>query len=245
MSAHQPPLEYEGESLHIPTSVAVILDGNKRWAEERGLSAREGHRKGTENIQPIIRAFGSCGVQYLTLYAFSTENWKRPKKEVRDLMKIFSGAFDKHLQPIHEAGIRLVHIGSRKGISRSIRKKIDNATRLTQNNTKMTLCLAFNYGGRAEIVNAVRQIAKQDIDPQDIDEDTIQRHLWTHNIPDPDLLIRTGNEQRTSNFLVWQIAGSETIFLKKYWPDFTPEDVQTVLAEYSRRVTTCKGTAMQ
>ena len=219
----------------IPCHVAVIMDGNGRWAAQRGLRPTDGHRAGTENIRAAIESFGERGVRYLTLFAFSTENWSRPRPEVRGLMRILSSTIDREVQPLHEAGVQLRYIGRLDALSDHLRRKIDQAVTLTANNTKMTVCIAFNYGGRAELVDAVRRIAADGIPPGDIDEALINRYLYTGGMPDPDLIIRTGGDQRLSNFLLWQAAYAEYVFSPTWWPDFCAADVDAALDAYARR----------
>ena len=218
-----------------PCHVAVIMDGNGRWAAQRGLRPTDGHRAGTENIRAAIESFGQRGIRYLTLFAFSTENWRRPRPEIRGLMRILSSTIDREVQPLHEAGVQLRYIGRIDALSDHLRRKIDQAVALTANNTKMTVCIAFNYGGRAELVDAVRRIAADGIPPDDIDEALIDRYLYTGGMPDPDLIIRTGGDQRLSNFLLWQAAYAEYVFSPTWWPDFCAADVDAALDAYARR----------
>ena len=219
----------------LPQHVAVIMDGNGRWAAQRGLRPTDGHRAGTENIRSAIEAFAERGIRYLTLFAFSTENWSRPRPEVRGLMRILSSTIDREVQPLHEAGVQLRYIGRIDALSAPLRRKIDAAVARTRRNTRMTVCVAFNYGGRAELVDAVRRIAADGIAPQQIDEALIDRYLYTGDMPDPDLIIRTGGDQRISNFLLWQAAYAEYVFTPTWWPDFGAEDVDAALAAYARR----------
>ncbi|MYE38021.1 MAG: di-trans,poly-cis-decaprenylcistransferase [Candidatus Spechtbacteria bacterium SB0662_bin_43] len=221
-----------------PRHVAVIMDGNGRWAKQRGLRAQDGHRAGTENIRTIIETFAKHGVQYLTLYAFSTENWKRSKREIDGLMRILGRSFDREVYPLHRANVRLRHIGKLEKLPTPLRNQVEKSVRLTRNNTGMTVCLAFDYGGRAEIVDAVRSIVNAQIPVHNITEQTVENHLYTHGIPDPDLVIRTGGEKRVSNFLLWQSAYAEYIFYNIYWPEFNERHVQQALAEYAHRTRT-------
>lgn len=223
---------------NVPHHVAVIMDGNGRWAQQRGLRIQDGHRAGTENIRTVIETFARCGVHYLTLYAFSTENWKRPKYEIEALMRILGRSFDREVQPLHKANVRLRHIGKIENLPKSLQKQVEKAVHLTRNNTGLTVCLAFDYGSRTEIVDAVRSIVNARIPARDITEETVQNYLYTHDIPDPDLIIRTGGEKRTSNFLLWQSAYAEYIFINIYWPEFTERHVHQCLDEYARRART-------
>ena len=219
------------------------MDANGRWAEERGLSRHAGHRAGTENIRKVIRAFGERGVQTLTLFAFSTENWRRPRPEIRALMGTLSRTIKREVQPLHEAGVRLRYIGRLDMLRPALRHQIESAVTLTQGNTEMNVCIAFNYGGRAEVVDAVRRIVAEGVPPEDIDEALISRYLYTSGLPDPDLVIRTGGDIRLSNFLIWQGAYAEYHFTPTYWPDFGEADVEAALASYARRVRKFGGLA--
>ena len=219
----------------LPCHVAVIMDGNGRWAAQRGLRPTDGHRAGTENIRAAIEAFAERGVQCLTLFAFSTENWKRPRPEVRGLMRILSATIDREVQPLHEAGIQLRYIGRIDALSDALRRKIEAAIALTSSNDQMTVCVAFNYGGRAELVDAVRRIVADGVHPEQISERTLSDYLYTCDLPDPDLIIRTGGETRISNFLLWQAAYAEYVFSDTYWPDFCEDDVDRALAAYAQR----------
>ncbi len=219
----------------IPHHVAVIMDGNGRWAAQRGLRPTDGHRAGTENIRDAIEAFAERGVRYLTLFAFSTENWNRPRPEVRGLMRILSSTIDREIQPLHEAGIRLRYIGRIDALESRLRRKINEAIELTRHNERMTVCVAFNYGSRAELVDAVRQLVAEGVAPDDVSERLISDHLYTRDLPDPDLIIRTGGDQRISNFLLWQAAYAEYVFSDTYWPEFGERDVDQALAAYAQR----------
>jgi len=233
------PLKANGVHLvdptEIPHHVAVIMDGNGRWAAQRGLRPTEGHRAGTENIRAAIEAFAERGVRCLTLFAFSTENWKRPRPEVRGLMRILSSTIDREVQPLHEAGVRLRYIGQLDALDARLRRKIDSAIELTRDNERMTVCVAFNYGSRAELVDAVRRMVADGIHPEDVTERKLSDYLYTRELPDPDLIIRTGGDQRVSNFLLWQAAYAEYVFSDTYWPDFCEQDVDAALAAYAQR----------
>ncbi len=230
----QPP-KPTPDLTNVPTHVAVIMDGNGRWAQQRHLPVLAGHRAGTENIQRIIQAFGESGVRYVTIYAFSTENWSRPTPEIRGLFSILEEVIGRETKPLHEAGVQLRHIGSKEGIPPSLQEAILESIAQTQHNDRMVLSLAFNYGGRQELVRAVQQIAAQGLAPEAIDEAAIQRNLYTSDLPDPDLIIRTAGEMRLSNFLIWQTAYAEYYASPVFWPDFGPEHVHAALADYSRR----------
>jgi len=220
---------------HIPQHVAIIMDGNGRWARERGLPRLAGHRAGTENIRRVIRCFADYGVKYITLYAFSTENWSRPRREVEGLMSILEESIDRETQSLKQEGVRIVHLGSGEGFSDTLKQKVQRALDLTRDNDRVTLCLAYNYGGRAEIAEAVKRILQDGVRPDDVDEELISRHLYTAGLPDPDLIIRTGGEMRLSNFLIWQAAYSEYYSTPALWPDFGSEEVERALVAYSER----------
>jgi undecaprenyl diphosphate synthase len=211
------------------------MDGNGRWANERGLPRLAGHKAGGENIRPVVKAFADHGVRYLTLYAFSTENWNRARVEVAGLLGLLGRKIDQETQAFHQENIRLVHLGRLDRLSQRMSQKVKGAVELTKNNTGLTLCLAFDYGGRDEILQAARRIASAGIPGGSIDESAFARYLYSADIPDPDLLIRTGGESRLSNFLLWQAAYSELYFTPVLWPDFGPKDVQEALSEYRHR----------
>ena len=223
------------QANYLPQHVAIIMDGNGRWAKERGLPRLAGHEAGGRNIRPVVKIFADYGVKYLTLYAFSTENWNRPRIEVAGLLSLLARKVDQETQAFHRENIRLVHLGRLDRLSRKLREKVKAAVELTKNNTGLTLCLAFDYGGRDEIVQAARHIANAGIPADNIDESVFASYLYTPDIPDPDLLIRTGGESRISNFLLWQAAYSELYFTPVLWPDFGPKDIEEALAEYKRR----------
>ena len=219
----------------VPTHVAIIMDGNGRWARERGLPRMAGHRAGTESIRRVIERFADYGVQCLTLYAFSTENWARPKAEVSGLMRILSHVIKRETSNFHKEGIRLRHIGRLDGLSPKLRQQVSAAIELTKDNQRMTVCIAFNYGGRTEILDAVRRVMANGIDPQALDETSFARYLYTADIPDPDLIIRTAGEMRVSNFLLWQGAYAEFHSIPIYWPDFDCSHIDEALLAYSQR----------
>ena len=227
------PGKPEAESL--PTHVAIIMDGNGRWAKERGLSRQAGHRAGTENIRRIIRYLRERGVPYLTLFAFSTENWSRPRPEVRALMLLVGRVIKREIAELHERGVKLVHLGRLDNLSSGLRKQVLAAMELTKDNREMTVAIAFDYGGRAEIVEAVRRIVADGLAPEQIDESVFASYLYTAGLPDPDLIIRTAGEMRLSNFLIWQAAYAEYYATPAYWPDFGPENLEKALQVYGRR----------
>jgi len=219
----------------IPTHVAIIMDGNGRWAQERGLPRLAGHRAGTENLREIIEACAEFGIKYLTIYAFSTENWKRPSEEIQGLMKIFTTILDRELKNLHKNGVQLRHLGNLDRIDDELQIKVKEAINLTKDNQTLILNIAFNYGGRDEILQAVKQLITDGPDPDELDADLFAKYLYTANSPDPDLIIRTSGEFRCSNFLIWQAAYSEWYFTKTYWPDFNREDLHLALVEFNER----------
>ena len=219
----------------VPTHVAIIMDGNGRWARERHLPRLAGHRAGVENLRRVLRASADFGIDYLTIYAFSTENWERPSIEVRGLMNILDDVIDRELVEMHENGVQLRHIGRLEGLRPELQEKVRHAVELTKDNTNLVLNVAWNYGGRDEIIHAVQGMIEDGVDPADIDEDLIHQYLFTSDSPDPDLVIRTSGEMRVSNFLIWQSAYSEWIFPDTLWPDFGPEELRAALWDYARR----------
>ena len=223
------------QTNYPPQHVAIIMDGNGRWAKKRHLPRIAGHNAGGDNIRPVVKIFANYGVKYLTLYMFSTENWNRPRLEVAGLLSLLAKKIDQETQAFHQDNIRLVHLGRLDRLSQKLRKKVQAAVELTKNNTGLTLCLAFDYGGRDEIVQAARRIASAGIPGDNIDESVLARYLYLSDIPDPDLVIRTGGESRLSNFLLWQTAYSELNFTPVLWPDFGRKDVEEALSEYKRR----------
>jgi len=223
------------QTNYPPQHVAIIMDGNGRWAKKRHLPRIAGHNAGGDNIRPVVKIFANYGVKYLTLYMFSTENWNRPRLEVAGLLSLLAKKIDQETQAFHQDNIRLVHLGRLDRLSQKLRKKVQAAVELTRNNTGLTLCLAFDYGGRDEIVQAARRIASAGIPGDNIDESVLARYLYLSDIPNPDLVIRTGGESRLSNFLLWQTAYSELYFTPVLWPDFGHKDVEEALSEYKRR----------
>ncbi len=220
----------------VPRHVAIIMDGNGRWARQRGLPRLAGHRAGTENIRRIVESCIRHGVQHLSLYAFSTENWNRPEDEVMGLMSILGEVIERETPKLHAEGVRICHFGRLEGLNASLCKAIQGATKKTQHNTRLTLNVCYNYGGRLEIVDAVRQIVAQGIPAEQITEELINRHLYSNGAPDPDLIIRTAGEQRLSNFLIWQAAYSEYWFTPMYWPDFGKDEFRQALVDYGSRL---------
>jgi undecaprenyl diphosphate synthase len=219
----------------IPTHVAIIMDGNGRWARARGLPRLAGHRAGTENLRRVIEACGEFGIKYLTIYAFSTENWGRPQEEVRGLMSIVEEVIDKELNELHRKGVRLRHIGRLEGLEPALQRKVLQAIELTRENQRLVLNVAFNYGGRAEIVNAIREMVADGVRPEQVDETLVNRYLYTADCPDPDLIIRTSGELRVSNFLIWQGAYSEWYITPTFWPDFGRDQLLAALREFAQR----------
>ncbi|MCY3780320.1 MAG: isoprenyl transferase [Chloroflexi bacterium] len=219
----------------VPTHVAIIMDGNGRWARQRGLPRSEGHRQGTDNLRQIIRAAVEFGVSIMTIYAFSTENWSRPRREVMLLMRILEMVIDRELQELHEEGVQIRHIGELDGIANRLARKVQDACEYTRHNQRLILNVAFNYGGRDEIVHAVQNIVRDGIPAQEISEATISDYIYTSDLPDPDLIIRTSGEFRLSNFLIWQGAYSEIYTTETYWPAFDRAEFHKALAEYGNR----------
>lgn len=223
----------------VPAHIAIIMDGNRRWARQRNLDIKLGHKKGAENLEEIAKYCNKIGIKYLTVYAFSTENWKRTKEEVGALMLLLQNYLDIFAKTADSENMIIKMLGNRDGLSDGLLKKIDNVVEKTKNNTGLTLNVAFNYGGRDEIVNATKSIAKQvkngEINIEDINEQLLSNNLYTQNIPDPDLMIRTSGEIRTSNFLPWQLVYSEFYFTEKLWPDFSTEELDKAILEYNKR----------
>jgi len=228
-------IEKENSSGKIPRHIAIIMDGNGRWALSRGLPRLAGHRAGTENLRRLIEACVEFGIQYLTLYAFSTENWGRPVEEVRGLMRILEDVIDRELKELHQEGVQLRHIGRLDRIKPSLKRKVLEAIEMTRNNQRLTLNIAFNYGGRDEIVWAIRKIIADGVSPEGVTSELVSQYLFTAGVPDPDLIIRTSGELRGSNFLIWQGAYAEWYFTPVYWPDFGKEELRAALDEYSQR----------
>jgi undecaprenyl diphosphate synthase len=221
--------------MTVPEHIAIIMDGNGRWARKRALPRVAGHRAGTENIRRIVRECHEQGVRYLTLYAFSTENWNRPTLEVRGLMTIMAEFIDRETDVLHREGVCIRHLGSMEGIANRLQGKVRNAVELTSENTGLTLAVAFNYGGRADIVQAVRELVAAGVPAEMITEQTISDHLYTRGMPDPDLIIRTGGEFRLSNFLIWQAAYSEYYITATFWPDFDTDELREAIHAFGQR----------
>jgi undecaprenyl diphosphate synthase len=219
----------------IPRHVAMIMDGNGRWAIARGLPRLAGHKAGTENLRRVIRASVEFGVKYLTIYAFSTENWGRPPEEVQGLMYILQDVIDRELGELNKEGVQLRHIGRLERLDPRIQKKVLHAIDLTKNNDRLILNVAFNYGGRDEIINAIQKIMKDQIPPENVTDELVSRYLFTAGVPDPDLIIRTSGELRVSNFLIWQAAYSEWYITPTFWPDFDREEYGRALEDFANR----------
>lgn len=220
--------------LKIPTHIAIIMDGNGRWATARGLPRMEGHRAGTENLRPMIKACVEFGVKYLTLYAFSTENWGRPREEVNGLLAILESVIDRELKELNAEGVRIVHVGRLDAMPKKVREKVRHSMEVTRSNERLILNIAWNYGGRDEIVYALQNIIREGIPADEVTEDVVTQHLFTR-CPDPDLIIRTSGEIRVSNFLLWQSAYSEWYFTPTLWPDFDKEELKKAIEEFSQR----------
>lgn len=229
----KPPLKIPTDRL--PRHVAMIMDGNGRWALSRGLPRLAGHKAGTENLRRVIRASVEFGIKYLTIYAFSTENWGRPPEEVKGLLYILEDVIDKELDELNKEGVQLRHIGRLERLAPSLQEKVLYAIELTKNNDRLILNVAFNYGGRDEIVNAIQNIMKDGIPPEEVTDELVSRYLYTVGVPDPDLIIRTSGELRVSNFLIWQAAYSEWYVTPTYWPDFNKEEYQLALETFAGR----------
>lgn len=215
--------------------VAIIMDGNGRWAEDKGLSRAEGHIAGTQNIRRVVRQLIVNNIQYVTLYAFSTENWDRPVDEVDSLLQILSDSIVNETTEMNDEGVRIRHLGRIDRLPVRVQKAIEESVDLTSQNTVINLNVAFDYGGRDEIVQAVRRIVQSTVNPDDITEDTLSSELYTSGMPDPDFIIRTAGEMRISNFMIWQASYSEYYSSPVYWPDFDELELDNALSEYSRR----------
>ena len=219
----------------MPVHVAIIMDGNGRWAQKRGLPRLDGHRVGVDSIQKILKTLSQKGVQYVTLYAFSTENWNRPEEEVTGILEILQYALRVQTEALHENNVRIVHIGKQDRLSLQLREEVAHAEQLTRGNSGITLNVAFDYGGRDEILAAVKKIIRDGIPEDQVDEALFQSYLFTGHSPDPDLIIRTGGEMRISNFLLWQSAYSEYYHTPTLWPDLESDEIERVLEDYSTR----------
>jgi undecaprenyl diphosphate synthase len=220
----------------IPAHVGVVMDGNGRWAQKRGLKRTEGHAAGEEALFDTVEGALDLGLKWLTVYAFSTENWKRPPDEVRYLMGFNESILTRRRDELHERGVRIRFAGRRDWrVPKRLLKRMDEALEQTKRNKAMTLTIAFNYGGRAEIVDAVRELVAEGVKPGDVDEKAIRKHLYDPSMPDPDLMVRTSGEYRISNFLLWELAYSELVFTEVLWPDFRREDLFEAVREFQRR----------
>jgi undecaprenyl diphosphate synthase len=213
----------------------MIMDGNGRWALSRGLPRMAGHKAGTENLRRVIRATAEFGIKYLTIYAFSTENWGRPPEEVRGLLTILEDVIDRELNELHKEGVQLRHLGRLEQLSPMLQEKVLDAVELTKNNDRLILNIAWNYGGRDEIVQAIQRMMKDGVESDKVTDELVSQYLYTAGVPDPDLIIRTSGELRISNFLIWQAAYSEWYVTPTYWPDFDKEEYRRALETYGQR----------
>ena len=224
---------------NLPAHIAIIMDGNRRWAKAQGKPASFGHKEGAKTLENIVRYANKIGIKYITVYAFSTENWKRTTEEVTALMTLFQSYLDYYAKKADSENIRVKIIGSREGLSEKMKESIENCMERTKNNTGVTFSIALNYGGREELVHAIKEIAKNvkedKLEIENINEETINSNLYTNYAPDPDLLIRRSGEISLSNFLPWQLVYSEFVFVDKNWPDFKEEDLNLAIEEYQKR----------
>lgn len=220
---------------NIPTHIAIIMDGNGRWAQSRNMPRLEGHRAGTENLRRIIKSSVDLGVKHLTVYAFSTENWGRPRDEVNGLLTLLESVIDKELNELNAQGVRIMHLGRLEALPAKVRKKVQKAVEITSNNSRLVVNIAWNYGGRDEIVYAIQRIIQEGIPAEEVTEEVVSQHLYTCCSPDPDLIIRTSGEMRTSNFLLWQSAYSEWYITPTLWPDFDKEEYIKAIDAYGLR----------
>lgn len=228
-------MTFDLTGLRIPYHVGIIMDGNGRWAQQRGQPRVMGHRAGTLNLRRVLEAAEDFGIQVVTIYAFSTENWGRPPAEVRALMTLLSRSLKEQMADLHANGVQIRHSGSLEGVSDSLRRQILDALEMTRHNSRIILNVAFNYGGRSEIIGAVRRLIEDRIAPDQITEELFGQYLSTHGLPDPDLIIRTGGEYRLSNFLIWQAAYAEYYATPTYWPDFNEEELYRAIVVYNER----------
>ena len=226
---------HNANPIDLPRHVAIIMDGNGRWALKKGLPRTEGHKAGVEKIRMILKVLGEAGVKFVTIYAFSTENWSRPKSEVLGIMGILEEVIETEIERLHQNGVRIIHLGRSDRLAKKLRTSVNHAQDLTKHNQSMTLCIAFDYGGRAEILRAIKQILSDGISRKEIGETLLNKYLYTHNIPDPDLIIRTGGEKRLSNFLLWQSAYSELYFTPVNWPDLETKQIVEALNAFASR----------
>jgi undecaprenyl diphosphate synthase len=244
MRSFKEKLEHTAERLglaieQIPRHIAIIMDGNGRWAQQKGLPRAEGHRQGGKTVEEIAQCCVDFGIESLTIYSFSMENWERPKDEVKTLMHLYAQYLVGIRSTVMNNNVKLIHLGRLTHLPSAVKKELAKTIEITSSNTGMILALALNYGGRAEIVDAAKKIAQQykkgDLGLEDIDEECIRRHLYTAGLAEPDLLIRTANEMRISNFLLWQISYSEFYVTKTFWPDFKQTDLEKAILAYSKR----------
>jgi undecaprenyl diphosphate synthase len=229
------PTTLESAVITAPYHVGIIMDGNGRWAQARGLPRLAGHQAGVDNIRRILEASVRLGIKALTIYAFSTENWQRPLEEVTGLMRLLSLTIRRQLNELHANGVQIRHSGRMSGIHPELQKQIRHALEVTCHNDRIILNVAFNYGGRAEILDAVRAAIQDGVDPNELTEERFGQYLYTGDMPDPDLIIRTGGEWRLSNFLIWQAAYAEYYTTPTFWPDFDEAELEKALQEYSMR----------
>ncbi|MFC1943787.1 polyprenyl diphosphate synthase [Chloroflexota bacterium] len=218
---------------NLPQHVAIIMDGNRRWAKQHRLPRLKGHQTGANNIRHVVEVFAEYNLRYLTLFAFSTENWGRPRSEVNGLLRILRDMIDHEVKLLHEKDVRVLYLGRLDRLSAELRHKVERAIELTKNNTKMTLIIAFDYGARTEIVDAVHCLLADKLSPEEVDESSFAKYLYLPEIPDPDLIIRTGGERRLSNFLLWQAVYSELYFTDVLWPDFGATQIEEALVAYA------------
>jgi undecaprenyl diphosphate synthase len=227
----EPPLE----PADIPRSVAIIMDGNSRWAAGEGLTVADGHREGTRALRRTVEAAIDLGIESLTVYAFSTENWLRPPQEVDALMEIFGETIERELPDLAKQGVRTRFVGRRDRVSAELKERMENLEAETAHRDRLSLWIAFDYGGRAELADAARRVVEAGLRPDEIDEDVLAKFLYAPELPDPDLLIRTSGELRISNFLLWQLAYTELIFTERRWPEFGEDDLRSAVVEYAAR----------
>ena len=233
MSSNKNPSENKLEI--VPQHIAIIMDGNGRWAKKRGLPRLAGHRAGTENLRRVIRACVEFNVKYLTIYAFSTENWGRPVDEVEGLMHILEEVIDKELDELHQEGVQLKHIGRLDQLPPNLCNKVEKSIEVTKNNDRITVCIAWNYGGRDEIICAIKKMMTEGVKPEEVTDSLVSQYLFTSGIPDPDLIIRTSGEMRISNFLIWQGSYSEWYVTQTLWPDFNKAELHKALTAFNKR----------
>ena len=226
---------YQDQKDTLPNHVAIIMDGNGRWGVQRGLSRNDGHREGVKNIRRVLNHFAHLGVKFITLFAFSTENWNRPNSEVNSIIELLGIALRDLAKELHEAGIRVNHLGKLDRLPSKLQNEILETIEATKNNSNMTLSVAYDYGGRDDIINAIKNIIAEEIEPENITEALLKNFLYTKDVPDPDLIIRTGGEMRLSNFLLWQASYSEFYATNTLWPDFDEKHIDKAINEYAQR----------